>query len=185
MLSFRFRPVAGRLAQVCKLPLTLSASQNPLVYQAPHLGLRGLPRSALPVDWQRFPKLTSLSPPSSLRPHGLLGSDVTSCDSPFGFTCVASRLAEVCKLPLTLSVSQNPPGRRSPAQVAHAPTLGLLRAGYGLRTGDGFGQADAWLPPPSSSQPHGSASSHGRLTTCLFFTDARSLGGLLRSASYP
>jgi len=118
------------------VPPGLPGTPSWLTWVAPLKHSRGL--ATVSKTCVSFPavELTTSRSPRAL--------DVASCDSPFGFTCVASRLAQVCKLPLALSVSQNPPGRRAPAQVAHAPSsdcsglvlaCGLASVSVGLAPG--------------------------------------------------
>jgi len=67
------------------------------------------------ADWRRFPGLSPSPPLSALNltvPQTLTGQ-LTAMLS-VHFRPAVERLAEVCKLPLTLSVSQDPPKRRSP-----------------------------------------------------------------------
>jgi len=138
------------------------------------------------AEWQRFPKLALLPPLTSLQPHGFRKARMWRLTTyPLGLTPVVWRLAQVCKLPLTLSVNQNPPAGvlRLRTPVAQTPDCSGSVMACGLATVSLRLTPD--FPRRLSSQPRGSASSHGRLTTRFFLAYARSLGDLLRSASYP
>jgi len=112
----RFTSVVWRLAQVCKLPLALSVSQNPLGGVLRYQAIPSLHRRIAPVwlwlaEWRRFPRLSPVPSSSSINltvPQARAGQLAT-------MLClhsrpVAGRLAQVCKLPLTLTVRQNPLG---------------------------------------------------------------------------
>jgi len=113
LLVCRSRHVVWRPAVVCRLPLALSVNQNPLRERidagAPSAVVSGLLRTysvLRPGDGFRgfrlFPRRRALN----LTVPQTRTWRVTT--RPLGLTPVVWRLAQVCKLPLTLSVSQNP-----------------------------------------------------------------------------
>jgi len=189
-LVFRSRQVAWRRAQVCTLPLTLFGESEPpgrSRYQEPHhaqfgdcspptlsCGLATVSRAYAPfpaveLSTSRFRKL-------------VCGVDDLPSQAD------ASRLAACSGLQVTPDSfgESEPPGRLAPlpgltcrflTSDCSEPVIacGLAAVSSGFHP----------VPPPSCSQPHGSASQTGQLMTRFFFAYARSFGDLLRSAGYP
>jgi len=90
-LSVCFRPAVERLAEVCKLPLTLSASQNPLTRPSPLFrhpvitAFESLRRCTLPRIGDDFRELALSSLGAELLDLAVsVGSDVVADDLPFG-----------------------------------------------------------------------------------------------------